>query len=274
MKKVIKKMLKILGLVLLIIIVAIISLLLIAKNKSENYYKYTKTSGTLERKYTALGSEEVLYKEYDAKNDTIKKYAFWYPKNLKTSNEKYPVVIFANGTGSKSKTYKSFLTHLASWGFIAVGNDDENTRTGKSLNDTISFLIEENNKIDSPFYQKIDLDNIGIGGHSQGGVAVFNMAGNQSNKQMVKTIYAVSPTSSYHTNIFKDGWEYDLSKITVPTFMTAGTGTFDAGTAEKKDIKSDEKSKILQGIAPLWSLEENYSNLPNNIDKVYARKKK
>lgn len=273
MKKVIKKMLKIVGIMLLVIIVAIVGLSMLAKHKEANYFKNTQPGGTLEAKYTAMGSETVLYKEFDAKNDVIKKYALWYPEKLEQSTEKYPVVIFANGTGSASATYKSFLTHLASWGFIAVGNDDQNTKTGDSLNKTINFLIEENNKQDSPFYQKIDLDNIGIGGHSQGGSAVYNMAGKQSNKNRIKAIYTVSATSSYHTNVFKDGWEYDLSLVSVPTFMTAGTGAFDAGTANSKDVKSDEKAGIMQGITPLWSLEENYNNLPDNVDKIYARKK-
>lgn len=73
-------------------------------------------------------------------------------------------MIFANGTGSTLSTYKSFLNHLSSWGFIAVGNDDKNTRTGASLEKTIKFLIDENENENSVFYQKIDLDNIGIGG--------------------------------------------------------------------------------------------------------------
>ena len=83
-------------------------------------------------------------------------------------------------------TYKPFLTHLSSWGFISVGNDDENTRTGASLEETIKFLIAENEKKDSIFYHKIDLDNIGIAGHSQGGPAVFNMVTNQEHGSMLR----------------------------------------------------------------------------------------
>lgn len=64
-----------------------------------------------------------------------------------------------------------------------------------------------------------------------------------------------------------------MSLIAAPTFMTAGTGAFDAGTAEAKDIESNEKKGIMQGIAPLWSLEENYQKLPSTVAKLYARKK-
>lgn len=151
-------------------------------------------------------------------------------------------------------TYKPFLTHLSSWGFISVGNDDENTRTGASLEETIKFLIAENEKKDSIFYHKIDLDNIGIAGHSQGGPAVFNMVTNQEHGSMVKALYAASATSSYHTMVMADGWEYDISRVNIPTFLTAGTGSWDAGNATSKEQVTDDKNGVAQGICPLWSL--------------------
>lgn len=192
--------------------------------------------------------------EYDANDDVIGKYAVWYPSELESSNTQYPVVIFANGTGSTLSTYKPFLTHLSSWGFISVGNDDENTRTGASLEETIKFLIAENEKKDSIFYHKIDLDNIGIAGHSQGGPAVFNMVTNQEHGSMVKALYAASATSSYHTMVMADGWEYDISRVNIPTFLTAGTGSWDAGNATSKEQVTDDKNGVAQGICPLWSL--------------------
>lgn len=269
MKKVMKIILIIFAVIILLIVGGIAILFKLAGEKTKNYYKYTETAGELEAKYTAMGNLSVSSYEHDTGDDVMKKIVIYYPKELK---EKCPVVIWANGTGSKSNTYTSFFKHLASWGFIVVGNDDENTRTGESLNKCIDYLIQENGNADSIFYNKIDLDDIGIGGHSQGGPAVFNMATNQSHADMVKTVYAVSATSSYHTKTFKDGWEYDVSKINVPVFLTAGTGTFDAGTALSADTESDEKAGIMQGICPLWSLEENFNLLPDNIDKVYVRK--
>ncbi len=268
-----KKMLKVFGIIVVIIVIGFGVLLVKINEKSTNYFKYTETDGNIETKYTAMGEQEVSYKEYNANDEKIGKYAVWYPNDLKNDDKKYPVVIFANGTGSTSATYKAFLKHLSSWGFIAVGNDDKDTRTGASLDKTIEFLIQENENKDSIFYQKVDLDNIGIGGHSQGGPAVFNMVTNQEHGNMIKVLYAASATSSYHTAIYGDGWEYDISKINIPVFLTAGTGTWDAGTATSKDQVNDDKKGIAQGICPLWSLEENYDILPKTINKVIARKK-
>lgn len=274
MKKVMMTLLKIVLIIIAVIVVGAVALILLAQHREANYYKYTEAAGEIEKKYTALGDKEVSYKEYDADDDVIGKYAVWYPSELESNDRKYPVVIFANGTGSTSSVYKSFLEHLSSWGFISVGNDDKNTRTGASLEETIKFLIAENDNKDSVFYNKIDLDNIGIGGHSQGGAAVFNMAANQEHGYMVKALYSASATSSYHTMVMADGWEYDISKVNAPTFLTAGTGNWDAGNATSKDQATDDKNGVVQGICPLWSLQENYSLLPETVDKVIARKKK
>ena len=262
-----KKMFVIIGIILLVIV----GFIILASINEENYYKNTKTEKDIDTKYAKMGDLEVSSKEYDADNETIKKYVLWYPTELKEN--KYPIVVWANGTGSKSDTYKAFFKHLASWGFIVVGNDDENTRSGKSLNDAIDLLLKENENKDSIFYQKLDLDNIGIGGHSQGGAAVYNMATKQSHKDMIRCVYAVSATSSYHTNIYGENWIYDISKVNVPVFMTAGTGSWDSGTATSKEQVNDDSKGIAQGITPLWSLEENYSLLSADVDKIYARKK-
>lgn len=273
MKKGMMTILKIALIIIAVIVIGIVAIILIASHREANYYKYTEAVGEIEKKYTALGDKEVSYKEYNADDDVIGKYAVWYPSELENSDNKYPVVIFANGTGSTSSTYKPFLTHLSSWGFISVGNNDKNTRTGASLEETIKFLIAENEKKDSIFYHKIDLDHIGTAGHSQGGPAVFNMVVNQEHGYMVKALYAASATSSYHTMVMADEWEYDISRVNIPTFLTAGTGNWDAGNATGKEQATDDKNGVVQGICPLWSLQENYSLLPEIVDKVIARKK-
>lgn len=271
-----KRVLKVVGIVLLVVIALIVVVLValgkMAGDKSAHYYNYSNPVGEIEKKYTAMGEMKVSSKEYPSDSEAIGKFVVWYPSVLESTDQKYPVVLWANGTGSRSDTYKYFLSHLASWGFITVDNDDENTRTGESLNAGIDLLIAENENPDSVFYHKVDLGSIGIGGHSQGGPAVFNMVTNQPHGSMVKAVYAVSATSSYHTRVFGDGWNYDVSSIAVPTFLTAGTGAFDAGTATSADQESDEKAGIMQGITPLWSLEENFSLLPDGIEKAYARK--
>lgn len=268
MGKVIKGILIALGTIVLVIIIAVAVLLGIASYKNNNYWNYTETGGDIEAKYTALGEYEVSYVEFDASNETYKKYEIWYPSEMKDSTEKYPLVVFANGTGVPASSYKAVFKHLASWGFIVVGNEDENSRTGASSAATLDFILGLNEDSESDFYGKVDTDNIGISGHSQGGVGAINAVTNQSNGHYYKVIYTASATSSFWSQESELGteWSYDLSKINIPYFMVAGTGYFDAGEA------ADKTAAEAQGICPLYSMIENYNNISDTVPKIRARR--
>lgn len=54
----------------------------------------------------------------------------WYPADLPQSDAQYPVVVMVNGTGVYASKYPAVFEHLASWGFIVVGNEDPSTCTG------------------------------------------------------------------------------------------------------------------------------------------------
>lgn len=235
--------------------------------RNTHYYNYATIGGPIEEKFTALGEYDISYVEFDANNVTYKKFEIWYPAELETSSNVYPLVVMANGTGIKASQYKEVFQHLASWGFIVIGNEDENSRTGLSSSDSLDYMLALNNDKKSVFYGKLNVDKIGIGGHSQGGVGAINAVTNQHNGVYYKTLYTASTTSPYwgQKNIFGLEWSYDASKINIPYFMVAGTGFADAGTAT--DIIATDG----QGICPLWGMEEIYAVLPTNISKVMAR---
>ena len=262
------KILKWILLILLVIIGVFVLMIAFVSYRNNHYWKFTETTKPIEAKYTALGTYDVSYTEFEAENDTYKKYEIWYPSEMKESSSTYPLVIMANGTGISASKYKSVFKHLASWGFIVVGNEDENSRTGASTSATLDFMLSLNRDSKSDFYGKIDIDNIGVAGHSQGGVGTINAVINQNNGNYYKAMYTASTTSSFWGQEDKLGtdWSYDVSKITIPYFMIAGTGPFDAGTAE--DITATEG----QGICPLWSISENYNYIPDTVTKVMARR--
>ncbi len=265
------KVIKIVLLVIVIIAVLIIcggtALLTIADNHNKNYWKYTTPAGEIETKYTAMGELDVSYKEYDAKTDTYGKYEVWYPAEMTDNNKKYPLVIMANGTGVRASKYQEVFKHLASWGFIVVGNEDDSSLTGASSAETLDFMLSENENKASEFYGRLDVDNIGIAGHSQGGLGAVNAVTNQENGNHYKAIWIASATSPYwgQDDVFGSAWRVDMSKINIPCFMVAGTGPADAGTA------TDITQKEGQGICPLWGLTESYDAIPDSTPKVMAR---
>ncbi|MDN4085404.1 poly(ethylene terephthalate) hydrolase family protein [Paenibacillus polymyxa] len=263
--KIIKRILLIL---VAIVIVVIVGVLAILWYRNAYYYKLVETDKPIETQYTAMGPYKVSYQEFDSENATFKKNEIWYPSDLKDSASALPLVIMANGTGTTASKYTAVFKHLASWGFIVVGNEDENSRTGASSSASLNFMLSLNKDSSSDFYGKIDVNNIGIGGHSQGGVGAINAVTKQDNGSFYKAMYTASATSSFWGQQSELGtdWSYDISKVDIPYFMVAGTGYFDAGTAE--DITATEG----QGITPLWSLQKNYADIPDTVTKVMARR--
>ena len=239
-----------------VIIVGIILLLLFAGYKNENYWKFADPKGAIEEKYTALGEYEVSSEQFDA-DDVCKKFSVWYPSELENGNKAYPLVLMVNGTGAKASASSSGFRHLASWGFIVVGNEDENTRTGESTATTLDFMLAQNADPQSIFYGRIDTENIGIAGHSQGGVGAINAVTQQENGTMYKAICTQSTTSSavaYALNLLDGelggGWNCDTSTLPIPAFMVAGTGSADAGNVNETDwslLKAKHRAFVPSG---------------------------
>lgn len=249
-----KKVLKIIGIIILIPIVLIIILLVIASfipAVPNNYTKEVKTGGDVEAKYLATGKYKV--KSTKSKATELTKYNYvYYPEELENSNKKYPIVIVLNGTGILPKKYKALFKHLASWGFIVVGNDDPSTGFGKSADETIDYLKKANDDKDSILYRKIDMDNIGITGHSQGGAGVFTSISIMEHKDAYKTAVALSPTHEETALAF--GWNYDLTKVNIPTLIIAGT---------KGDFET-------QMVIPIEKMIDMYNKIP--ASKVMMRR--
>lgn len=225
----------------------------------KEYYKKVKTGTELEAKYMARGSYNTAVAEYKTDNKTVGTIAVWYPADVKSQKTAYPLVIMANGSGVTYERYKPVFERLASWGFIVAGNMDESSWSGESSEYTLNYMLNLNKTKSNIFYGKIDTANIGIAGHSQGGVGAINAASAQPGKDMYKAVFAISTTHLPLAQFLK--WDYNISAVKAPIFQAAGTGDSDAG---------DGKDNA--GIAPLWSMTDNF-NAVKNVPKIIARRK-
>ena len=85
-------------------------------------------------------------------------------------------------SGEIETKYPAVLKHLASWGFIVMATEEENSWNGFSSEMCLRTIIKfnETETIEgwesNPFYGRVNIDNIGVSGHSQGGVGVINAA--------------------------------------------------------------------------------------------------
>ncbi|MGN1295322.1 MAG: alpha/beta hydrolase [Bacilli bacterium] len=260
-----KKFLKILGIIVIVIILCIVFLFIwLSKQPAvkSNYFQDVKTEKALEQKYINKGSYEVSYIEFKADEKKIGKYKIWYPTEMEKTEKSYPLVVMANGTGVKASKYEAVFDHLASFGFIVIGNEDESSWDGYSSSESLDYILSLNIDKTSIFNNKVDSENIGIAGHSQGGVGTINAVTNQGNGHLYKTMYTASATHIALSEALN--WPYDVSKIDIPYFMVAGTLKNDAGDGK-------EGSNNV-GIAPLFSLQENYDAISDDVKKIMARR--
>lgn len=139
-----KKVLKTIGIIILVIL-ALIALLFIKAALTpavpKNYTENVKTGGEIEKRYLSNGSYSVGYYEQNTDED-FKKYEIWYPDALKDAKSSFPVIVVLNGTGVKASKYKEQFRLFASWGFVVIGTEEEESwdavATDRSLEDNIA----------------------------------------------------------------------------------------------------------------------------------------
>lgn len=266
-----KIVMKIIGVVLLCIVALAVVLIVINTIKTkinekkvwipDNYYMAFESDSELEKKYAGLGEFEVKELEFESENKSIDKIRVWYPNEAEA--RQYPVIVIVNASGTAALNLKPAYARLASWGFIVVGNDDRQTGTGKTASETLDYVLHLNKDENSELFGKIDEEHIGCVGYSQGGAGAINAVTKFENSDKFTALFTGS--ASYALLSKNMGWEYDVSKINIPYFMTAGTGNSDDNGGSIHDDKN------LAGIAPLESLVENYEGITADVFKLRAR---
>ncbi len=226
---------------------------------TEGYYKKFQSDAPLEKKYSRPGTCETAYTEFPSDNESIGKVRVWYPKELEDGAKTWPMIMAVNASGTPASSYEPFFPRLASWGFIVVGNEDGQTGNGKTASLTLDFMLGI--PADSVLAGKIDYDNMGIIGYSQGGAGAICAVTNYENGARYKAMFTGS--AAYPTLARNMGWEYDASRISIPYFMAAGTG--------KSDDSGADPDKSYGGVSPLSALIANYNSIADVVPKVRAR---
>ena len=182
-----------------------------APSVAQDYYVQTVTGGPLEEKYTAMGDYEVAYAEYPAADLlSVGRYEIWYPEAMAEQDRTWPVVMMCNGTGVAASRYTPIFEHLASWGFVVVGNEQQNSWSGADADDGIELLEDLNENPSTVFYHKLDLERVGAAGHSQGAIGAINAVTTQDNGFRYKALYTASTPSSLYAQTLN--WAYDVSR--------------------------------------------------------------
>jgi hypothetical protein len=144
----------------------------------------------IELKYYANGPWAVTERLGGACCDSSgNKFDLFYPTNLGGNGFKHPILTWGKGTKAKPGQYDYFLKHLASWGFVIVATEDQNTGPGQTIVDAAKYMIGENSNSSSIFFRKLDVREIGALGHSQGATGAINAMIKSGG--LIKTVIAI-----------------------------------------------------------------------------------
>lgn len=239
-----KKVLKTIGFFLLVIIIGFVVLLKYLGSRPaapKDYQQSVETGGEIEAAYMSNGSFEVSVYE-EPVLQAFKKYVIYYPTELETSDRQYPVIVICNGSGTPISKYPAVPEHYASWGFIVIGTEEEYAWDGFGAEMSVRHLqrLNDNKQFEEGktniFYQKVDLSNVGIVGHSQGGVGVLNAITAQEHKDIYKVAISLSPTNKELAHNLE--WDYDASLVNVPIILISGAGGGDDWVVTGEQLES------------------------------------
>lgn len=145
------------------------------------------------------------------------------PVELGKDGLRHPIFLFGCGGSSKPSNYVDHMNRLASHGFVAVAEVSLIDGNGVTLEASLDWIIAENARPDSEFYQKLDTSRIAMGGHSIGSVNTFSVA---NDPRLLTTIHIAGGSL--------DNMGTDAKKLTHPTaFIYSESDTF--GNVEKAE---------------------------------------
>lgn len=157
-----------------------------------------------------------------------------YPTNLGQGGLRHPIFVWGPGAGSDQSDYEFLLRRLASHGFIVYS--ETSTGDGDEMQDALDWLISENNRSSSNFYQKLDTTKIAFGGHSRGSIGTFEVA---NDRRLTTTVHVAGgsfdgngPDNLRNPAIYIGGTEdfatpnieNDYRNTDVPVFFTVMDG--------------------------------------------------
>jgi dienelactone hydrolase len=146
---------------------------------------------------------------------------------------KHPAVIWTCGNGGTVDVYASFLEHVASHGFlIAADKASSSDRIAESESQVaaLDWLNAENSRQGGDFFGKIDVDNIGVMGHSLGSLASFSTA---TDPRIATSIHFSGGLTGNPVG-FDESW---LAKMSKPAAFLCGGSDTTAGPSCTMDFE-------------------------------------
>lgn len=217
-----------------------------------------ETTGPVEERYGVAGPWQVTQVTSDEECDREENLCtVFHPVELGqdlggsgTGVFRHPIIVWANGSGMQPENYDHLLAHLASWGFVVVASHDSATHSGDTAVDALAWLRTRAEEPDAEFHGLLDVDRVGVAGHSQGGATT-----------MALLIQQAEPFSAY------------VAIHPAPSFITPIMGDF-LVTRTRNDLEQAEQGAILylQSVddGGAQDTERYYYHTPDTVTKAFG----
>ncbi len=186
------------------------------------------------------GQNGLEYGPYDTDQDMNSgaggRSGVFYPSNIASASETFPVLVFGCGAGSGPSQYVDHGNVIASHGFIVIITASDNA--GNMNTNAIDWIVNQNSSSRSKFYGKVNTEKLAAGGHSMGSIGTFNMPARYQ-ERLTTTVHVaggsfsgtgarslVNPTIyiSGTSDMALSNCRTDYQRTTVPVFFTVQQG--------------------------------------------------
>ncbi|WP_319501373.1 hypothetical protein [uncultured Draconibacterium sp.] len=176
------------------------------------------------------------YKAIMISEPSLATHTVFRPQDLSAfgKKDKLPVIAWGNGACANSPwEHVNFLNEVASHGFLVIaigpmpaeGEQGRGRSQSSQLADAIDWAIAQNSDKNSPYYKKVDVENIAVSGMSCGGLQTLEMAPDPRVTTVVVCNSGVLPTPNGGMPGMPALEKEDLKKLHTPTLYLLGGET-------------------------------------------------
>lgn len=123
---------------------------------------------------------------------------YFFPDDLQ-SRTRWPAMVWFNGASGYTDTwnYNELLRSVASWGFVVVGGKDPGRNPPES--DERTSLLARNDDPDDRLFRRLDVERMGLAGHSLGAFQTTSASGTY---QAAVAVQGASPPSNTTSTLY------------------------------------------------------------------------
>jgi len=213
-------------------------------------------AGAIEAKYAQPGPSAVSSQlGFGCCDSTGAKYDIWYPTDL--GAVRHPIITWGDGTSAVPHQYNYLLQHLASWGFVVIATENQNTGSGADIAGAAKYLIDRAADPASIFHNRLNTDAIGAMGHSQGATGVLNAMMNSGG--VIKTAIPI---------------ELPIQALCFDAVRCADTGKLRSGSVffvnGSNDVFISPSDPLLAALPGLQSDRQYYNATPASVTRAWG----